>query len=172
MAFRLGRGIISATIVPNDVQGSLGCVRCTPIGGWFQPDAEVTRKVRNLVETLVMVSLAGSETQAEWLWAVPDAPADWREQLVVGAAHDMRNVLDLALYVTGSDEEASAYIEWLRLRCQNQMLSTFWPMVGALADALHDRRTMSGAATRTIMKAAGRDWLIRGRRGRPGVSMS
>jgi hypothetical protein len=65
-----------------------------------------------------MVFLAGRETEQAWLMRLTDRPRTWESMLHVGGADDLRTVVDLAEYVTGGDEEMTAYICWLTERCR------------------------------------------------------
>jgi hypothetical protein len=160
MAFQVHRGLRSATIVPDAETGSLGAVCTRPVGPWFRPDLDVDRRVRNRVEEEIMMSLAGSETQAAWTRQLPDRPRTWQRQIRAGATHDRLNVVELSDWVTGSDPETGsapetiAYIRWLTERSRNAMGPRYWRMVGALAGELLERRTMSGAQIRATLQRA------------------
>lgn len=74
LAFQLGRGIHSVTVVADDHRENLGSLRCTSIGPWFRPHVQVTRRVRHLVETQVMITLVGLQTETTWCPWLRDAP--------------------------------------------------------------------------------------------------
>ena len=155
MSFLLDRAIKSVSIAPDFDAGSAGAVHNRPIGSWFRPDIEVTRRVRVATEDEVVIFYAGMETQTAWCQQVAGCPRDWRRRVAHGASHDERVAADLAYYVCSSDDEVGAYLNWLRHRTRGQMLHfEFWPMVIGLAEQLLVTPFMKGAEVRRAMQRA------------------
>jgi hypothetical protein len=109
---------------------------------------EVPTSVRRAVNADIVVA-----------WAGPLA----EERLVgsydhVDAEHDLDRMFDQAMVVTlGHTQEALAYVEWLRWRTVRLLHEPgFWPQVEAVAAALLEHGTLSGAVVPRIMAAAAR----------------
>jgi hypothetical protein len=118
MAYELGRPFVTISVLPDE--DSYGRVEhAPPRGDWFHPDVKIDTRTRRYIEEHVMVILAGAETEEHWTRRHDDVPDDWRALANVGAKHDMSVAVDLASYVSGSAEETSAYITWLRQRVLN-----------------------------------------------------
>jgi hypothetical protein len=61
----------------------------------------------------------------------------------------------LARQVSGSDDEGSTYVNWLRERTRNLMRhQLFWPLVDALAEAFVEPPTLSGVEIRVVFAEA------------------
>jgi hypothetical protein len=116
-----------------------------PIGKWFRLDVEVTPRTRARIEQHIMVAWAG--TLAEELIGGRSNPD--------GASHDLDTIMQLAQYVTGGEpEETDAYIEWLRLRCRNDLSDGLTRLaVEAITAALLDRTTLTGPEIREVVSA-------------------
>lgn len=156
-AFHLGRGLTRLTINADDQLGAAGVCSTKPPGAWFRPDIEVTRALRNRVEEQVLILLAGRETEQAWLSTLADRPRTWRRQLQVGAAPDLRVAGVVAEYVTGSEAETLAYMNWLTERCRTQMGPMYWRMVGALSVELLQCGSMSAPAAADVIRRAALD---------------
>ena len=63
-AFSLGLRIKSVHVIPDE--DVLGAVLHYPPGAWFQPDLELTDRVRLRIERHVMVSWAGTLSEQKW----------------------------------------------------------------------------------------------------------
>jgi hypothetical protein len=127
---------------------SLGRVEQRPRPVHQPEHGEVPAWVRRTVNADIVVA-----------WAGPLA----EERLVgsydhVHAEHDLDRMFDHAMVVTlGHTQEALAYVEWLRWRTVRLLHEPgFWPQVEAVAAALLEHRTLTGAAVDRIVAAAGR----------------
>jgi hypothetical protein len=122
-----------------------------------------------MVEIEIMTTLAGGLTQMHWFGLdihevgvgvvrlhgdeVPGAADLAGQQFIV--AGDMKAVVDLAFKVSGSDEEASAYIGWLQERTANLVRHwVFRPMVDALSAALLERQELTSREARDVIERA------------------
>jgi ATP-dependent Zn protease len=128
-----GMGIKKITIVEDDE--SYGRVSNRPPGDWFRPDIEIDGRRRRRIELEIMTGWAG--TLAE------EMHAGESEATIAGAREDINQIANLALYASGSEEEAEAYIEWLRLRTLG-ILRVMWGEIEAVATALLERETLTG----------------------------
>jgi hypothetical protein len=131
-------------------------------GKWFRPDIEVDGKVRRRIEREIMILWAGPLSEQRFTGEFNDIGAglllnhdDPKQAGPLLAGSDLSAIVTLGGYVaSGSDEETSAYIEWLRLRTLNEMNRPgwyFWPCVEALAEALLERRTMRYRQARDLV---------------------
>ncbi len=135
----------------------------------------INSRTRRSVEIEIIVSLAGGLTETEALGLdeddvspgiglilytaqqraalasrMDDVPED-----LVHLAGDYVHVSTLAELVSGSAEEANAYIPWLEQRTRNLLRHPwFMPSAHALAQALAERKTLSGHEVRTIVDSA------------------
>ncbi|MFN2489427.1 MAG: hypothetical protein ABR529_06775 [Actinomycetota bacterium] len=144
-AYMLGRAFTRVSIRADD--STLGRCSFRPPGEWFRPDLKVDGSTRRRLEERIMISLAGPEAEARFTSHF-DAES---------AQEDLDRAIDHACFMTGDEAEASAYIEWLRLRTLNLMkLPDFWPAVEALAGELRAREEVRyGSAKRIIDRARG-----------------
>ena len=68
--------------------------------------------------------------------------SDWRNLIMGG---DYGNALELAIKVSGGDEEGAAYFDWLEQRTRSLIRRfDFWPTVEDVAVALRESRELSG----------------------------
>jgi hypothetical protein len=178
--FLLGRGAPKIRIAPDDE--TAGSCEWRPRGEKFvnrveEADYEsdyggfVDAWTRREVEVDMMVTLAGMVTEEFVLGSYDKAGVGIAklssedaqrfaekfggtfESVVVDG--DMKAVNDLATKVSGSDDEAGAYIAWLEQRVRNFVRRPdFVPAVEAVASALVERRTLSSAETRRIITGA------------------
>lgn len=143
VACELHRRFEYVTIVPTD--GSRGSVRPTPLRN-FQPDGILDRRTCALVQREVMWFVAGSIAEK-----LHTGRGDWK----VGARGDIHEAFNLAEYATSSDEEAGAYVGWLRERTMNMLQQPIlWASVEALATALLEQKTIRWRAARRIIREA------------------
>lgn len=175
MAYLLRRPFTTITVIADD--DSYGRVQHAWPGSWFEPDIEMNSRTRAYIQDHVMICLAGAEVEEHWIRRVQEPPADWKDRLKVGCAHDMQVARDLAWYACGgSGEETSAYIEWLRQRVLNKVGrldavisenehpnvaararngdKRFWALVDALADAVVEAGTLRWRQARNVLQAA------------------
>ena len=115
----------------------------------FRPDCETDLRTEQRIKHQVMALLAGS--LAENLAARP-GPQRWAEG-------DSDNALSFATYVTGSGEEASAYVRWLWERTKLYLSRPWvWAEVKALVAALLEHDDLSGPRARRVIKEGLRAW--------------
>ena len=173
----LGIGIVKASIVPHD--DTLGCItrrptrtnweeRLTVAGYESSYGGFIDGCTRRWVEEQVMLALAGAHAQehavpgtdvdaAMGITMIPDdlaakltvdGPVCWMDGDAARANH-------LVAQVSGSDDEASAYLEWLNRRTRNLLcLPAYWPAVEALAAALMEHKTLTGRQVRELIYGA------------------
>jgi hypothetical protein len=83
--------------------------------------------------------------------------AQMTERIIVGG--DVRSALELCLAVSGSDEEASAYLQWLECRTVALMgRPDFWPAVEGVVAALLAHGTLRWQVVRTTIEVARDEW--------------
>jgi hypothetical protein len=135
----------------------------------------IDSRTRRSVEIEIMVSLAGGLTEVEALGLDEDNASPGMGLILYSAqqraalasrmdevpedlthlAGDYVHVSILAEKVSGSMEEASAYIPWLEQRTRSLLRHPwFMPAAHALAQALAERKTLSAREVRTIIDAA------------------
>jgi hypothetical protein len=131
----------------------------------------IDARTRRWVEAQVMFGLAGGLAH---LRASPDA--DWEagmgsieltgdQAAALSAGHpertgvhrllvegDLRRAYDLVEKVSGSDQEADAYLRWLEQRTRSLMRQPFfWPAVEAVAAALLERGSLPAKQVKDII---------------------
>ena len=123
-----------------------------PPGSWFQPDAPIDGRVRRRLKDEIMIALAGPEAQSH---------VSTKAAVQAGAGFDWPQAADLALYVAGSDLEAEAFVEWLRLRTANLIIGQplVWACTEALATRLIEKSMLKGRDMRETISATCQDAL-------------
>jgi ATP-dependent Zn protease len=141
MRLELGRRPIHATIKPS--LATLGHVRHrrTQLDlDYF--DARDWR-LQRWAETEVMVSLAGREAERRLTGRKNNE----------GAASDIEWALEVARKCEG--ERARAFVSWLKLKTRDWIASPLvWMQIEAVAGALLERETLTGAEVREVAYAA------------------
>lgn len=144
MAWYLNRKIKSVSILKNE--DSLGR---TNYKGWkakIDTNEVSEERARPYIEKAILVGLAGEV--AEHIYT---GRHNWR-----GSSGDYDAALRLAmLLIHDLEDELPAYIKWLRLRARNILqVASHWHALKTLAEALLERKEMSGAEAReTIFKS-------------------
>lgn len=142
-AYVLRRAFTRVSIEADE--STLGRCSFRPPGEWFRPDLKVDWATRRRLEERMMISLAGPEVEASFTGTYDPAAAQ----------EDLDRAIDHACFMTGDEIEASAYVEWIRLRTVNLMKRDgFWPGVAALADELLARREVTYRTARAVIERA------------------
>jgi hypothetical protein len=131
MALRLGRRFRYATVRPEEDR--LGHVRYYAAN--YRPDGGDSDAARLTTEQHILTLLAGAAAERRFAGRTDR----------VGAKADYERAADLAGYVCGSQEEATAYLRWLSVRTGNT-LGVWWGAVVAIAEALRDQGHLDYAA--------------------------
>jgi len=183
-AHALGRGIVEVSILPDD--DNEGHVRNRRRRRtWAEKIEEanydcthgrfIDARLRRGVEIDIMIDLAGGlaaskamgiaehETGNGMVRLAPDDAQAMAEKyggtfdyMIVGG--DLHHALELASMVSGSDEEASAYLDWLEQRTRNLLSAWYnWAGVEGLAERLLTEPTMSRARCRQVIQDAMRE---------------
>lgn len=132
----------SASIIPNNSQGSLGHVGHHRWGK-ETPDVYDSARIDRRLEQHIITVLAGPEAERKLFGRYNR----------VGASSDFDTAADLALYRTGGDpKEATLIIRWLAHRTRTLVgLETNWRLIEAVAKALMEHRRLSGQRVREIV---------------------
>jgi hypothetical protein len=142
VSFALRRAVRRVSIVPGEE--FLG--RCT-LAQAGDPDGLPERQERARAEREILVLLAGGLAEAKLAGRHNHA----------GASQDIDAAFSWATRVSGSMEEAEAYLAWLRVRARHLLdVPEHWSAVEALAAELLQRREVSGRAARRVYLAAQR----------------
>lgn len=142
-AYQLRRPFRYVTIEPaGDSLGTVWFQRFNKqINLEYEIDLRTTRKLQRDIE----IALAGPEAAA--------ILSGRRSR--VSAYSDDYYAAKLAHYVCGTDEEAGAYLAWLRIKARDRLkLVPNWSMVRGLAKALLKQKRISAPKAREIMWAA------------------
>lgn len=129
------------TIIPEgDTLGYLeGC-------GWrskLNPEYDDGARLRYRIEGDIIISLAGPVAEAKLTGRFNH----------IGASQDYHDAFNCALYVTGSTEEAGAYINWLLERTKNILSpKSKWDAVEELANELIGQREIGYGTARKIIR--------------------
>ena len=97
-----------------------------------------------------MTTLAGGIAERFWTRRRPGRPDDWSQRIINGADMDSTKAVDLALYMSGSAEEASAYLRWLEVGAK-QIVANGSKAIEDVARALLNHRTLSGKKIEAII---------------------
>jgi len=156
-AFYVERAFTNISI--EEDEDSFGRVIRRAPGEWFRPDAEVDGRTRRRIEQDIMIGLAGPLAEERFTGTSNDAGAGliMPEGMDVGIllpGSDLQRVVDLSLYVSGGgDDEASAFVEWLRQRTLS-LLNQHWPSrsLEELAAQLLVDRTLSWKRAKQVIQ--------------------
>ena len=142
-AFHLGAALGKVSIKADPEDGSLG--RChTPLPKWFNPD-DIDARTHEWVRKHVVISLAGRA--AEKLLTGRNNNA--------GARGDLQYATKLALYVTGSNESAGAYLRWLTLEAGNLVNCEVQKVaIEAVARELLSRECLPSSDVKDVIRRA------------------
>ncbi len=139
VAFHLRVKVVSVSIIRED--GSLGRVH-HKYPSAFTPDLRDDSRAKRRVETEIIWTLAGLAAEERLT-----GRCNWQ-----GANSDLHEAVDVASYVTGSDRELTAYIEYLREHARNLVaVGHTWAGIKAVANELLQCQEMSAAKARQIM---------------------
>ena len=138
----------SVTIEPtDDYAGYVGTPN--PWRSFVPETARDTTEDRNRLEKFAMLRLAGPIAQEIFLGtSVPD----W-----TGRTGDWGAAFDALCYISGSYEEATAHVEWLKHRTRRMFLQRdgiYFTAVEAVAKALLAKGRLSYRESRKITKSA------------------
>jgi len=138
---RLGLPIRKVTIVEKD--DSYGHV-AFQYPKWFKPDTmELTPSRRIKIENEIIAGLAGHA--AELIYSGRN---NWS-----GSSSDMDRLVDLALYVTGSEAQLNAYLNWLQIRTIDFLRAPLnWLAVENVAQELLKKGSLSAKEVKIISK--------------------
>lgn len=133
-----------ATIVPDD--DFFGMVTHQQIQKHIRDALEfgsITPTKRARTESFIIVSLAGS---------IAEQKHRGRSNYV-GSAQDRHDAVELVSRLSGSEEEANAYLKWLHVRAAN-LIKIHWWAVDAVAKALLDSETLTGDELQQVIRTA------------------
>lgn len=152
VARALGRSVHKITIEP-DGEAYGRCVS-PPFAKSFDPDlAHFDARTRRRLEDEIMIMLGGQIAQAR---VDPD-----EARVLFGGAADLESATELARYASGDDDEADAYVEWLRHRAFRIVWNqVWWGAIESLASALLEVPTMNAAQARAALQG-GIDAVLR-----------
>lgn len=143
VAHALGRAFTRVSVIAEG--DTLGRCSFRRPGPWFRPDERVDGATRRRLEERIMISLAGPEAEA---MVSGEYDGEAAEEDVARAFRD-------ATFATGCEEEAWAYLGWLRLRTLNLMKRDgLWQPIGALANELLVKRQLPYRDARRVIEGA------------------
>lgn len=129
-------------------------VHRNPLAG-IRLDIDGSDRARLRAEKAILICLAGPAAQRRF------SPRSFRKH---HAASDIDMASELALRLSASGEEASAYLAWLQARAGN-LVSARWPIISALARLLLEHKELGAEGVPLAIQAA-----IAERQGQPPIS--
>ena len=122
VAHQCGLKVQSSTIIGDEA--AEGHTISRPFPSLFDPGLEMGWRTRRRVEAEIMLA----------------------RRIKVGEAHDLEIALEIARRASrGNDEEAHAYLKWLRYRTEAVLASSLsWSATEALASRLIEAETLAG----------------------------
>jgi Peptidase family M41 len=132
------------TVVPNDAEGTLGCVRHWHMPS-FNPELDATPRTRQRCAEMIIALLAGEIAERRAMGRVS------------GHQSDHEKARDLADWACdGSQDQIPHFLRWLRIRAE-ELVATRWPAIEALAKTLLRENTIIGHwRIRELVLTAGR----------------
>jgi hypothetical protein len=151
IAWEAQRRFTRVTIAPDEEAGTLGTCRYESLPDDFAPDLGTSRQDELLIRDMIVSAFAGHAAEAVYF----EERGVRRRNNFVGSDRDRTSAGELALYVTGSEEEARAYLSWLWIRVQMTVRTPpCWSAITALATALLQRQTLTYDEAAPIIKTA------------------
>lgn len=144
VAWRQGRTIQRAAIAADLKEGLRPCWDVPTLRNALADEAPSALIATNL-SGLVVVLLAGAEAER-----LVGRRYDW-----TAARLDLERAVDLALYVGGDLEGATAWLKWPRLQARRFVNANRVP-IKALAERLLERRMLSGSEMERMLREADR----------------
>jgi hypothetical protein len=139
-AFCVGVRLKKITIIRSGDYSGL-CEHAKIIHGKF-PECDGSGQMRLAWERQVIVALAGPIAQKLY------SPRSFRRY---HASSDYRAALIAASFITGSENEASAWLKWLEIRATD-LLEFRWKSVKTLAKELLLLRTLDGESALRVIR--------------------
>jgi hypothetical protein len=140
-SYLVKRRLSYCTIEPNPDNHTLGHCEYRNLAT-FKPDAVLTGRLRNQIEKLIIVLLAGAVAES-----LKFSRTYWK-----GSEDDTTQAHDLAIYLCIEDKEAGAFINWLWQRTRNILeFGPHWAAVEAISEELMKSKYMSERQTRKII---------------------
>lgn len=138
---RLGLSIKKVTIVEKD--DSYGHV-AFQYPKWLKPDRmELTPSRRIKIENEIIAGLAGHATEL-----IYSGRNNWS-----GSSSDRDRLIDLALYITGSEAQLNAYLNWLQIRTIDFLQAPFnWLAVENVAQELIKKGSLTAQEVKIISR--------------------
>jgi hypothetical protein len=133
------------SIIPKD--DYIGVVtRPTNVFQGFQPDIDSeSSKSRKRIESEIMLSFAGRITEQLF-----SGRYTWKDSY-----QDDNNAINMASYMTGSEDELNAYTKWIWIRTKNLISNPiYWAAIQALANELIIRKEIKSREARKIIYKA------------------
>lgn len=151
MAFLIGTPIKYATVIPD--KEYIGMVRISP--RYKVEDvmslSPIDWKMQKIIESDIMVKLAGQLAEAKYLGKEID-----------DVLTDHETSVSMMDNIVSSDEELDAYYDWLTIRTRNFIVSPRnWPIVEAVAKELLIHKQLSGRKVRRIILQTFEDEFIK-----------
>jgi hypothetical protein len=132
-----------ATIIEGE--DYLGAVAGLDVPSGFDPDTKFSGRTQLILERRIRTFLAGSVAQKKF------NPSGFRKY---NAADDEDKAHKNVLWLSGNYETASAYMKLLRLQTRDILNKGWiWKCVEAVAEALLDKKKLSGEETWQIINA-------------------
>ena len=140
-SYLVKRRLSYVTIEPNPDNHTLGHCEYRNLA-IFKPDAVLTGRLRNQIEKLIIVLLAGAVAER-----LKFGRTYW-----IGSENDTTQAHDLAIYLCNEDKEAGAFINWLWQRTRNILeFGPHWAAVEAISEELMKSKYISERQTRKII---------------------
>jgi len=142
-SYLVKRRLSYCTIEPNPDKHTLGHCEYRNLAT-FKPDVVPTGRLRNQIEKLIIVLLAGAVAER-----LKFGRTYWK-----GSENDTSQAHDLAIYLCSEDKEARAFINWLWQRTINLLeFGPHWAAVEAISEELMKSKYISERQTRKIIEA-------------------
>ncbi len=146
-AYNVSRAFKSVSIVSDEEQSTVAHAQFLPRPDWYYPGTASIddARMRKRLECDVITSLGGDAAEA--LLTGRNA---WH-----GADNEIHAAINAATYLTGSQEEAEAYVRWLYIRTK-RLLQQPWNQaaIGDVADALVTDQKLNTTRARALIVTA------------------
>ena len=142
-SYLVKRRLSYCTIEPNQDRHTLGHCEYRNLAT-FKPDAVLTGRLRNQIEKLIIVLLAGAVAER-----LKFGRTYWK-----GSENDMEQAHELAIYLCNEDKEATAFVNWLWEHTRNILeFGPHWAVVEVISEELIKSKYISERQVRKIIRA-------------------
>lgn len=142
VSYFLGRTFKYVTVIPDKDKQTLGHLRTWRLPKWLQPDIELTPRIKDKIETEIMVKLAGHIAEKKFS----------KRNNHIGSSDDTNNATSLALYIGGDGKGTTLFLKWIWY-CAESQVNIRWENIITVAQTLLKKKKLTEKEVGEIIMA-------------------